>query len=97
MFSGVPQYVRALSRSASSVGNSHGDTGTDRLRTVETGVGSFCTCLPEVMNLCYCISNLSSCVSNLCYCECGIETPIRLFCVSLMSNLLFLLSDIVKL
>jgi hypothetical protein len=79
-------YVGTLSRCASSVGYSHGDTGTDRLCTVEAGVGSFCIRLPGVRDLCYCVSNLCYCVSsfrncvsnlcyfnsNLCYCVCNL-------------------------
>jgi hypothetical protein len=88
-------YVGALSRCASSVGNSHEDTGTDRLCTVEAGVGSFCIRLPEVRDLCYCVSNLwycvsnfcncvsnlCYCVSNLCYCVCRIKTDLVILCV----------------
>jgi hypothetical protein len=31
---------------------------------------------------------------DLCYCECRVETPIRLFCVSFMSNLFFYICQI---
>jgi hypothetical protein len=66
----------ALSRCASSVGNSHGDTGTDRLCTVEAVVGSFYVRLPEV--------------SNLYYCECRIETNLVILCAVSVTSVVFI-------